>query len=67
MNIKRPARTLRRIITLNTLRHISRTSLRHSQFHRRMQIAIVIERYGKTWKSPVIKKLVEKYGTHEDA
>ena len=30
-----------------------------------MQIAIVIDRYGKTWKSPVIKMLVDKYGAHE--
>lgn len=50
---------------LNTMLYVCKTSLRHSHIHRRMQIAIVIDRYGKTWKSPVIKKLVDKYGAHE--
>lgn len=57
--------SLKRSITLNTMLYVCKTSLRHSHLHRRMQIAIVIDRYGKTWKSPVIKKLVEKYGAHE--
>lgn len=57
--------SLKRCIMLNTLLYVCKTSLRHSHIHRRMQIAIVIDRYGKTWKSPVIKKLVDKYGAHE--
>jgi len=66
MEVKRIyPRTLKRSITLNSLLYACKTSLRHSPFHRRMQIAIVIDRYGKTWKSPVIKKLVEKYGAYE--
>lgn len=56
---------MKRAIMLNTLLYVCKTSLRHGHLHRRMQIALVIERYGKTWKSPVIKKLVEKYGAHE--
>jgi len=49
----------------NTLLYVCRTSLRHSLIHRRMQIGLFIERYRKTWKSPVTKKLVDKYGAHE--
>jgi hypothetical protein len=68
MDVKRHPKphSLKRSITLNTLLYVCKTAhLRHGHFHRRMQIAIVIERYGKTWKSPVIKKLVDKYGAHE--
>lgn len=67
MQVKRVyPRTLKRSITLNTLLYICKTSLRHGHIHRRMQIALVIERYGKTWKSPVTKKLVEQYGARKD-
>lgn len=66
MEVKRIyPRSMKRSIMLNTLLYCCKTSLRHSWFHRRMQVAIFIERYGKTWKSPVVKKLVEKYGAHE--
>jgi len=54
-----------RRLKLNTLLYVCRTSLRHGHIHRRMQLGLVIERYGKTWKSPMIKKLVDKYGAHE--
>lgn len=65
MEVKRPPRTTKRAIMLNTLLYICKTSLRHSHIHRRMQVALFTERYGKTWKSPVTKRLVEKYGAHE--
>lgn len=66
MEVKRIyPRTLRRSITLNTLLYVCKTSLRHGHIHRRMQVGLFIERYGKTWKSPVTKKLVDKYGCHE--
>jgi hypothetical protein len=66
MEVKRIyPRTVKRSITLNTLLYCCKTSLRHSAFHRRMQVAIFIERYGKTWKSPVTKMLVDKYGCPE--
>lgn len=67
MEVKRHPRphSLKRSIMLNTLLYVCKTSLRHGYIHRRMQIGLVIERYGKTWKSPVVKKLVEKYGAHE--
>jgi hypothetical protein len=65
MEVKRKPRTLKYGITINTLLYISKTSLRHGHLHRRMQIGLFIERYGKTWKSPVTKRLVDKYGAHE--
>jgi len=66
MDIKRPPRTINRIIMLNSLLYVCKTThLRHGHFHRRMQIGLFLERYGKTWKSPITKKLVEKYGAHE--
>ena len=58
-------KTLAHRIKMNTILYVCKTSLRHGYIHRRMQIALVIERYRKTWKSPVIKKLVDKYGAHE--
>ena len=58
-------RTFANVIKINTLLYVSKTSLRHGHVHRRMQLGLVIERYRKTWKSPMIKKLVDKYGAHE--
>jgi hypothetical protein len=51
----------------STYLHVCRTSLRHSVLHRRMQLALLILRKkGRTWNTPMIKKLVVKYGA-EDA
>jgi len=58
-------RTFANTIKINTLLYISKTCLRHGHVHRRMQLGLVIERYRKTWKSPMIKKLVDKYGAHD--
>lgn len=55
-------RTVKQRIALATLIYISKTSLRHGQLHRKMQIGLVIERYGKTHKTPMIKKLIASYG-----
>lgn len=58
-------RSVREGIDVSTMLHMVRTLPRRSRLHRRFQIAIVVYRQGKTWKSPVIKKLVDKYGAHE--
>jgi len=49
-----------------TYLYVCRTSERHSPLHRRFQIALVRYRNKKTWASPMIRKLVEKYGAQED-
>jgi hypothetical protein len=56
---------MRQAIARNSCLHVARTAPRHSYIHRRFQIALVILRYRKTWKSPIIKKLVIKYGAQE--
>jgi len=57
--------TDRHHIKMNTLLYVCKTSPRHGWMHRRFQISLVIERYGKTWKSPMVKRLVMKYGAQE--
>lgn len=53
-------------VAVITLLYVARTTPRHTPLHRRWQIGLVVQRYGKTWKSPLTKRLVEKYGAQEE-
>jgi hypothetical protein len=58
-------RTHRERISVGSCLHVCRTTPQHGTLHRRFQIALVIYRYKKTWKSPMVKALVTKYGADE--
>ncbi len=58
-------RSVKERIAVNSLRHACRTLPRHGSLHRRFQIGLVIIRYRKTWKSPMVRALVDRYGAEE--
>jgi len=49
-----------------TYLYVCRVSPRHGPMHRRFQVALWRYRNNKTWASPAVRRLVEKYGAQEE-